>query len=67
MTPEDGVNFGVADQEMVQVRTTGERALVFEQVLVRVHSDFHLEMHLDLEEGNAAGLKNGDLVEIITL
>lgn len=65
MSPEDGWRFGVQDQEMVQVRTQGVRALIFDQVLVRVHSDFCLEMHLDLEEGNAAGLKNGDLVEIL--
>ncbi len=24
-----------------------------------------LEMHVDIEEGNAAGAKNGDLVELI--
>lgn len=65
MSPEDGRRFGVQDQEMVKVRTMGDRALIFEQVLVRVHSDFRLEMHIDLEEGNAAGLKNGDLVELI--
>lgn len=66
MSPEDGLRFGVQDQQTVRVRTSGERALVFERVLVRVHPDFRLEMHLDLEEGNAAGLKNGDSVEIIT-
>lgn len=65
MSTEDGIRFGVQDKEMVRVKTEGQRALVFDQVIVRVSPDFRLEMHLDLDEGNAAGLKNGDLVEIL--
>lgn len=65
MAPGDALRFGVQDQELVKVRTKGLRALVFDQVLVRVSPDFCLEMHLDVEEGNAAGLKNGDQVEIV--
>ena len=41
--------------------------LIFENVLVRADEDFALEMHVDIEEGNACGLKNGDLVELIKL
>ena len=26
---------------------------------------FALEMHVDVEEGNAAGVKNGELVELV--
>lgn len=65
MSTEDGQRFGIDDQQIVKVRCLGPRTLIFDQVLVRVNSNFHLEMHLDLEEGNAAGLKNGDLVQII--
>ncbi len=65
MSTDDGRRFGVQDKQMVKVRCGGSRALIFDRVLVRVNPDFRLEMHLDLEEGNAAGLKNGDRVEII--
>ena len=36
-----------------------------ENVLIRSGETHALEMHVDIEEGNAAGVKNGDLVEII--
>jgi len=32
---------------------------------VRVHPSFALEMHVDTDEGNAAQIKNGALVELI--
>ena len=65
MSLEDAERFGVKDKDVVSVQTTGERALLFNNVLVRANAAFALEMHVDLEEGNAAGVKNGDLVELI--
>lgn len=65
MHTEDGKEFGVADKDMVSIKVGGERGLVFNNVLVRVAESFALEMHVDIEEGNAAGAKNGDLVELI--
>ena len=63
MSLEDAEKFGVKDK--VSVQTQGERALLFNNVLVRANAAFALEMHVDLEEGNAAGVKNGDLVELV--
>ena len=55
---------GVKDKDWVTVKTFGTRPLIFEEVLIR-SGDAHInEMHVDTDEGNAAGLKNGDLVEI---
>ena len=65
MSLEDAEKFGVKDKDIVSVQTTGERALLFNNVLVRANAAFALEMHVDLEEGNAAGVKNGDLVELV--
>lgn len=65
MHTNDGEDFGVADNQIVSIRTAGPRGLVFENVLVRVHKNFALEMHVDVEEGNAAGIRNGDMVELI--
>lgn len=65
MSLEDAAKFGVADKQIVKVRTAGQRGLVFENVLVRANANFALEMHVDVEEGNAAGVRNGDLVELI--
>lgn len=66
MHTSDAEAFGVVDKQKVKVKTTGERSVVFENVLVRVHETFALEMHVDVDEGNAAALKNGDMVELIT-
>lgn len=61
----DAEKFGVADKDIVRVKIDGKRGLVFDHVLIRVHSEYALEMHVDMDEGNAAGLKNGTMVEVI--
>ncbi len=65
MTPDDAERFGLHDGQIVKVRVTGERGLVFDNVLVRVSGSFALDFHLDTDDANAAGLGNGSLVEII--
>jgi len=65
MHTTDAEKFGVVDKEEVSVKVEGKRGLVFNNVLVRVHKEYALEMHVDIEEGNAAGLKNGSMVELI--
>lgn len=65
MHTEDAPKYGVNDRDIVSVRVGGERSVVFENVMVRVHPDFALDMHIDIEEGNAAGIQNGALGEVI--
>jgi len=65
MHTSDAERFGVKDGDIVKVKTEGIRALIFDNVLIRCGDTHALEMHVDIEEGNAAGVKNGDLVEII--
>ncbi len=65
MHTKDAEKFGVKDNDLVSIRTGGPRSLVFENVLVRVSDKFALEMHVDIEEGNAAGVKNGQMVELL--
>ncbi len=65
MTPADAAEFGVKDKEIVKVSCGGERALIFDKVLIRVNDNFKLEMHLDTDEGNASMCKNGSAVEIV--
>ena len=56
---------GVKDKQMVSIRFEGERGLVFDNVLVRSGAAHELEIHLDTDEGNAAGVGNGAIGEII--
>ena len=65
MTPEDAERFGVTNGQIVRVRTTGSRPLTFDDVVVRVSPTFSLEMHVDTDEGNAAGIADGAEGEII--
>lgn len=54
------------DRQMVCMRVGGERGLVFDQVLVRAsRGNGRGVAHLDMEEGNAAALKNGDIGEML--
>jgi len=65
MSPEDARQFNVTNGQKVSVRSPGERQLTFDEVVVRVREDFALELHIDTEEANAAGLKNGAQVTLI--
>ena len=65
MSLEDGERFGIKDNEYVDIDAFGERKTRFFDVQVRVHKDFRLEMHLDTDDANAAGLKNGDKLSIV--
>ncbi|MGL4607227.1 MAG: phosphate propanoyltransferase [Eubacteriaceae bacterium] len=65
MSTEEGEALGLKDKDVVSVKLDGPRGLTFDNVLVRVHPNFKLDMHLDVEEGNAAGAKNGQVATII--
>ncbi len=65
MPPEDANDFGVDDKDYVQVETVDNvRQLILKKVLVRVSESYALEMHVDIDEANAAMLSNGDMVSI---
>jgi acetate kinase len=59
MSPEDALSSGVRDRDIVSVHVEGERKLIFGDVLVRVHPDFRLSMHIDTDEANAANIRTG--------
>jgi putative phosphotransacetylase len=65
MSPADAERFGVTDGQVVRVRTRGARPLTFDDVVCRVHPNFVLEMHIDTDEANAAGLTDGAIGEIL--
>ncbi|MBR3319730.1 phosphate propanoyltransferase [Candidatus Saccharibacteria bacterium] len=56
--PSDAEALGVKNGDIVSVEVKNSlRPLVFKDVLVRVKDSFSLRMHVDTDEGNAAGLK----------
>lgn len=56
---------GLNDKDIVEVRAYGERNAVLGNVLVRVSENYVLEMHIDVDEANACGIKNNDIVKIV--
>jgi putative phosphotransacetylase len=56
---EDAKKWGIEDKQKLRVRVIGERPLIFEDVIARVSDQFALDMHIDTDEANAAGVKNG--------
>jgi acetate kinase len=67
MTPADAESFGLRDQDVVRVQLRGDRELIFGDVLVRVHPQYRLAMHIDTDEANAAHLKTGVIGNIIEI
>ena len=65
LTPADAARFGVKDKQVVKLQTFTARPLMFEDVVVRVSSDFAPRVHLDYDEANACGFAPGDFGRII--
>lgn len=65
LSPAQAIEAGVKDKQMVSLKFEGERGLVFDNVLVRSGEGHFLEIHLDTDEGNAGGIVNGQMGEII--
>ena len=65
MTPNHAEALGIHENELLKVHFRGERALTFENVRPKISEGYVLQMHLDTDDSNAAGLKGGEPVEIV--
>lgn len=66
LTPEYAQKNGINDGDYVDVLVdTSVKPTKFFDVQVRVRDDFNVEMHIDTDDANACGIKNGDKVKII--
>jgi propanediol utilization protein len=65
VTPDDAVKLGIAGRETIQVKTKGERGLIFDEISVRVSEKFSAAVHIDYDEMNAANLSGEIYGEII--
>ena len=65
MSESDAKAFGVKDFDRVTVDVEGTKKTRWYDVQVRVSPDFRLEMHVDTDDANAAGIGNGARVKIV--
>ncbi len=63
MSLTEADKLGIKDQDRVDVADERHaQRILFRDVLARVSADYRLELHLDVDEGAAAGLRPGDYV-----
>ena len=65
MSSDDAEYFGISDNQVVDIRVPGPKGLTFNNVQVRVSPDFKTEFHVDTDDGNAADIVNGSIVELV--
>ena len=65
LNDEQAAEAGVKDGDWVSIKIEGERGLIFDNVLVRAGAKHEKEVHLDTDEGNAAGCGPDAVCEII--
>lgn len=65
LTPDYAKRHGIKDGDYVDVMVDSIKPTKFYDVQVRVRDDFNVEMHIDTDDANSAGIKNGDMVRII--
>lgn len=65
LTPEYAEKHKIKDGDYVDVMVDSVKPTEFFGVQVRVRDDFNVEMHIDTDDANSAGIRNGDLVRII--
>jgi putative phosphotransacetylase len=65
MHSDDAEKLGIKNDDMVSIRIPGPRGLVFNEVKIKSGTDQALEMHVDFDEGYAAGITDFQIVELI--
>jgi putative phosphotransacetylase len=53
---DEAARLGLKNGAKVSVGVTGDRAVIFENVIIRVKDGYKLCMHIDTDEGNSAGI-----------
>ena len=57
--------YNLVDGQVLQVKVDTPRGGILSNVIVKSKPTYNFELHLDTDEANAFGLKNGDVVEIM--
>lgn len=52
--PDQAKKLNLKNNQIVSVKTSGERSVTFHNIVVRIKDNFDLSVHLDTDEGNAS-------------
>lgn len=64
MNPKMAHELNVVDKELVKIRITGDKSCILD-AHIKISDNGFYEVHLDLDDANAAGVKNNDEVTMI--
>lgn len=64
-SPEIASAYHLKQEQIIKVKVSGERGLIFDNVIVRISPEFVNHVHVDTDEGNAAGINKIVKAEII--
>ena len=65
MTPRDAAAYGVTHGQRVSIKVEGARGGTMEQVAIKVHDHYALDLHIDTDDSNAYGVQHGQHLELI--
>lgn len=65
LSPQEAKKMSLKHLQKIKLKIKGERALIFDEIIVRVKQGFQKRIHLDMEEANAAGINQNDIGEIM--
>jgi propanediol utilization protein len=62
---EEAKKLKIKNNQIIKIKISGKRELVFDEVVVRTNPKFRASVHLDTDEGNAAGISGKTFGEIV--
>lgn len=62
---KDAKKLMLKNHQIVKIKISGKRGLIFDNVVVRIKENFRTSVHLDTDEANAAGISRRGFGEII--
>lgn len=65
MTPRDAAAYGVQHGQRLSIKVEGARGGTMEQVAIKVHDNYTLDLHIDTDDSNAYGIQHGQRLELI--
>jgi acetate kinase len=65
VSPQEAKQNGLENGQLVAVEVAGRRSVIFNNVIVRLNSDFRMSFQIDTDEGNAADAEMGDTGNVL--
>jgi putative phosphotransacetylase len=65
ISPEESKKLNLKNNQKVNLKVSGEKEIIFNNVIIRVNNDFNSAFHIDFDEANACFFQEGMCAEII--